>query len=316
MTAFFMLSGYSLYLSSGSRNLQNLKEIRRFYIKRFIGVFPVYYLTAILVIAMTFIADYVGLLKTNETLLQHLVAAPIDALGLQSVFPGSFSFSHHGGTWFISCIAICYLAYPYLQHVVNQMTDKAKIGLIGLLTALLLISPLLQAAMHWSSIYDNPLIRLMEFTIGILLANLNLYSSNRLVKACQTKWTLIMGIIVLFMGVNIAMYLRIGVGFYMLYSWVALPAFIMILIPLGKLPFSRIQNSRSIQYLSAISYVFFMAQFFVWNICRLFFHVTGFDSNFIRISLSMTLCFAIAIGMHELFEKPVTRYLKANLLKG
>ncbi len=313
MTAFFMLSGYSLYLSSGSRKLQTLPEIKNFYLKRFIGVFPVYYLTAFLFITMTFAADYLNLQHTDETALQHLLAAPIDLLGLQSVFSGSFNFSHHGGTWFISCIAICYLFYPYLQQIVNMLSEKSKFALIVSLVFILLLSPILQSVMQWSSIYDNPLIRLMEFTIGILLAGLNQHSNLGIMKILRSKWTLVMGVMILFFGVNIAIYL-IGRHSYMLYSWIALPAFIMILIPLGKLPFTSLKNSRTIQYLSAISYVFFLAQFFVWNICRLVFNATGYDSNLFRVTLSLAVCFAIAIAMHEMFEKPVAKRLKYKLL--
>lgn len=313
MTAFFMLSGYSLYLSSGRKQLQTWQEIKMFYWKRFIGVFPLYYLTAILFIAMTLIADYLELKHSDETLLEHFLNAPIAFFGIQSVFSGSFSFSHYGGTWFISCIAICYLAYPYLQQIVNQISEKTKFLLIGLLAFILFLSPILRWVMHWQSIYDNPMIRMMEFTIGILLANINENSRSKVVKVCQTKWALALGVIILFLGVNAALYVTRSHDF-LLYNWVALPAFILIMIALGKLSFKRFQGNKTLEYLSAISYVIFLAQFFVWDICRATFKLTGLDSNWFRILLSLTLCFTIAIAMHELFEKPISRYLKQRLL--
>lgn len=314
MTAFFMLSGYSLYLSNGKKEFRSLQEIKNFYTKRFIGVFPVYYLTAILFIIMTFAVDYAGFQTTNESALQHLLIVPIDLLGLQSIFTGSFSFSHHGGTWFISCIAICYMIYPYLQSIINQLSEKSKFTLIGLMVLILLISPLLQALLHWESIYDNPLIRAMEFMIGIILANLNQHSTNKILNIFQTRYALFISVIILFVGVSLAWYLGIGKGFYMLYSWIALPTFIVILLSLGKLSFPDIQNSKVILYLSEISYVFFMAQFFVWPICRLVFKTTGFEGNLFKILFSLSVCFIISICMHELFEKPTTKFLKCKLL--
>ena len=42
MTAFFMLSGFSLYISNRQNNLMQLDEMKQFYLKRFMGVMPVY----------------------------------------------------------------------------------------------------------------------------------------------------------------------------------------------------------------------------------------------------------------------------------
>ena len=47
MTAFFMLSGYSLHYVYGDRIWEG-SELQYFYKKRFIGVMPVYYVVAML----------------------------------------------------------------------------------------------------------------------------------------------------------------------------------------------------------------------------------------------------------------------------
>jgi len=304
MTGFFMLSGYSLYLSSHRKDLNNIGEIKNFYIKRFISVFPIYYVTAIVFV----------ILIGKESLIENILLAPISFLGLQSIYSGTFSISHVGGTWFISCITVCYLVYPFMQNVIKQLGYKGNCILIAICAFILLYSPFFQYGFNLPNIYDNPLIRLLEFTIGISIANLNFKYSNKLINFLQSKASLIIGTLGMFMFVNVALYLHIGNGFYMLYDWIVLPAFVMIIMSSGKLNFSKISRNKTILYLSAISYDFFLAQFFLWDISRWIFRNCCIESNLLKITISLALCFAIAICMHEFIEKPVGRWLKLKLL--
>jgi len=56
-----------------------------------------------------------------------------------------FAVTHNGGTWFVSCILICYLAYPFIQEVVKQLPRKAKIVLVVIGSFVLLYSPFIVA---------------------------------------------------------------------------------------------------------------------------------------------------------------------------
>ena len=114
MTGFFMLSGYSLYYIYEEKNLLDIKYIINFYKKRLSGIMPVYYVIAILYII------FLG----RETILQNIIIAPIEILGLQSAFSSLFGYSHNGGTWFISCILLCYVFFPLIQNIVKQMEIK------------------------------------------------------------------------------------------------------------------------------------------------------------------------------------------------
>ena len=42
MTGFFLLSGYAINLSSDSKDMSDIKEIKRFYTKRLISILPLY----------------------------------------------------------------------------------------------------------------------------------------------------------------------------------------------------------------------------------------------------------------------------------
>ena len=110
MTAFFMLSGYSLHLSSSRKDLTKAKEIKQFYIKRLISILPLYYAVALIRVVMDLIIG-------RSSITEVAILFPVELFTTQSTFTTLFPYSHNGGTWFISCLIICYLAYPFLQSL-------------------------------------------------------------------------------------------------------------------------------------------------------------------------------------------------------
>ena len=102
-------------------------NLKIFYLKRVVGIIPLYYALALM---------YVIFLGT-ETLRENLLLFPIEALCLQSTFSSLFGVTHNGGTWFISCIMLAYLIYPFMQTIFRHLNNKIKI--IILLKFLLVI---------------------------------------------------------------------------------------------------------------------------------------------------------------------------------
>lgn len=118
------------------------------------------------------------------------------------------------------------------------------------------------------------------------------------------KIAVVLEMIIMIVGVTIGVKLNVSVSNYMLYSWICLPIFILMLPSLASIDFGRMQNSKVISYLSAISYNFFLAQFFVWNIMRKVVAITGINNNVFNILVSLLVCVLIATIMHEIVEKP------------
>ena len=90
MTGFFLLSGYAINLSSGSKDMSDNKEIKRFYTKRLISILPLYYTWALIVIVTKIVA------KGIPALWEELILFPVETLGIQSVFSTLFPYSHNG----------------------------------------------------------------------------------------------------------------------------------------------------------------------------------------------------------------------------
>lgn len=304
MTGFFLMSGYVLYYIYSNRNLTEIGNIKNFYLKRVIGILPIYY-----VISLVW-----QILYGSETLIQNILLAPIETLTLQSVFATLFPVSHNSGTWFVSCIFICYVVYPYIQLLITQISDKLRIFLMVLFIFILLWAPLVQLYFGLISIYSNPFFRLLEFTIGILLCSLrNLMKKHRITKYLISKMALAIECVILWFGVTLAVKINIPKD-YMLYSWIALPMFILMIISLSEMHFKK-NNYPIINYLCNISYVFFFAKFFTWKTTRFIISEINMNNNIIIVLISLAICLSITILIHELLEKPLTMYLNKKIMK-
>lgn len=164
MTVFFMLSGISLAYNYASKCLISLNEYITFIIKRIINIYPAYIVLYILFVIKCILTHTMKL-----TVIQNFVVLPVELTLFQSVFGNSFETLHNGGTWFISCIFICYLLFPFLCRIVMQMTKKQVVCLSIFIFCILTWAPVVEYYMGYSSIYANPFFRILEFLLGVCL---------------------------------------------------------------------------------------------------------------------------------------------------
>ena len=257
MTAFFMLSGFVLYYTNLEKELLDLSVLKFYYIKRFIGIVPIYW-----VIAVIYTVYSVAI--NGENMLDNLVLIPIETLGLQSVFCSVFSISHNGGTWFVSCLLMCYVIFPFLSNTVKQLKMKGKAILGSVLSGILLYSPLVVGILDLDNIYSNPFFRSLEFLIGILICAtwIEVKEQEWYRKFLAKYWIILIEFVLLVVCVTVAVKLQIPSVSYMMYSWIGLPLYTLMLLGLPGLEFPGLNNLRVLKYAASISYVFFFAQFF------------------------------------------------------
>lgn len=313
MTAFFMLSGFALYHTNSAVKLAEPRSMRKFYTKRFISVVPCYWVVAIAYTAYSVV-------HAGGNLLDSLVLAPIEALGLQSVFCSVFNMSHNGGTWFVSCILLCYAVFPILQLLIKEFAMRYRIILYLVLTAVLLYSPIVVSVLNLDNIYSNPFFRICEFALGAVLCSIwqTIKSLRWYNKYIASYWAVLAETVMLVGGVSVAQLLHIPSVNYMLYSWIGIPCFTLMLLSLCGLKFAPVNGSRFLRYCVDSSYVFFFAQFFTWPICSAIFKPTGGTaevSTLIKVPVAVVVCCLITVTIHEAIEKPVTKKLKLLLLK-
>ena len=301
MTAFFLLSGFTLYMGWNKRDLSSIKNMKSFYVRRLIGILPLYYAVSLLYL----------LFLSIETRFETLLLAPVELLGLQSVL-SMFSVSHNGGTWFISCILICWLLYPFIQEITRQLSLRANLAAIAVMGFVLLYSPLPVGYFRMGEIYTNPFFRLLEFSIGALLCSL-LPDIKRSARAhfLFSPWTFFVEYLLLIAGIKLILYRDITIG--NITCWVALPMFMLQLVTLSGMELSagtRLSRiGKALAYGSELGLAFFLAQFFVWKLTLRVLLYLGADSNLLRICVSFLLCLVIAVLLHELIEKPAKKAL-------
>ena len=301
MTAFFMLSGYVLFLTYKDKSLVQAPALKKFYLKRIFGIFPLY-----LVVAVLFVVTL-----GQESVSQNLVLLPVELLGLQSVFSTLFPVSHNDGTWFISCLLLAYLAFPLMQEIVKQMSTRTKWMALAVCTAILFWSPLVVHTFKTDSIYANPFFRGLEFFIGVLLCSLPIRAG--IAKILATWKVFVAEAVLLIAGISIVVRLNVFVGNYMLYDWIVVPLFAVMILTLAGIKSPRLQGSAVLRYASAASYAFFLAQVFNTQIENWLFPLCGIQNNALQIAVSVALCAVIAIALHELVEKPCAKMLKKKL---
>ncbi len=340
MTAFFMLSGYVLEMTHGEQDICRQGKILDFYKKRFISIIPSYWLVAI--------SYTIYLIIKGQSIGLHITMLPIELIGVQSWFNSLFSFSHNGGTWFISCLLICYFAYPLISMIIHEMKKIGRIIVLLIILYIILAAPLIVNDFQISSIYSNPLFRLLEFMLGILLYRLyKEFSGQRKVvfecrsenhkktaekenkekkyiqnKSIPTKYayiyryiiTIVILMLLLIAGVSVLVKQKIGVNDYMMYNWIAVPIFIiMLLVSTGLKSSSFSQGTvKAITYMSNCGYIFFLVQFFTWPLTRWVLNLAAEEvqSSEIKFIISLTINSVLTVIIYELFDKPVRKVLQ------
>lgn len=295
MTGFFILSGFTLFITWKNKELSDIHAIKIFYKRRFISIYPLYWLAS----------PALGLIYLG---IKGLLLVPVEVLGIQSTFVSLSDYIHNSNTWFISCLVICYLLYPLGQLCVKQFTVKDKWRGIIICGAVLLWAPLIVNAFHTESVYGNPFYRCLEFFIGIILASLYENLNKNKHSFLFTWKCFLIELFILIGGVSLLFYMDIGRYDYMLYNWIALPVFICMIFTLAGVRVNRV--SGLIQYFSAISYCFYLAQSWIWELTKTILTVGGIDGNGMRIGVSLALCLILAVLLHEIFEKPISRFLR------
>ena len=301
MTAFFMLSGFSLYLADEEIEL-NWSGLRKFYIKRITCIMPLYF---------AYCVGYLLLFPERNSLREIVVLLPTEVLGIQSFFSTLFGISHNGGTWFISCILFCYFLYPLLLVLIKGISRQVKIILCFILIFVMIYAPFVVIRFGLHSIYENPLFRCMEFALGIIYC----YEW----KDRQLRFPLLGGLIIIVLEniiLIVSVTLLVNKGFYMndymAYNIICLPILSIMLITYASwnLEIGKVCKNI-ILFLSSITYAIFLATDFSWLIMkRTVLEYT--DATRIKLPAAVIICVVIATAMHLLIEKSAKKILSSR----
>lgn len=163
---FFLLSGFILAYNYKQKLLHNLVTKKEFWIFRFARIYPLHLLTLLLAIPLTIKFMFA------TSWLHGIMKFGLNILLMQSFVPYTdFYFSLNDLSWSLSCEFFFYLMFPFL---INFLSTK-RAGLMTALVSMILIPVgIYFCSETWLHpvFYINPLPRLVDFVIGILLFEL------------------------------------------------------------------------------------------------------------------------------------------------
>lgn len=300
MVCFFVVSGFSIYYNNSNRNLLDAGELRTFYKKRFITLFPIYILVHML--------SYV---LVENTLQQKIYSTPVELLGLQSMYGGLFGISHSGATWFISSLLLGYFIYPLVQELL-KMNRRCIYLVTSVIFFVLVYSEVVMLQIFGVQPgYVNPVFRAMQVAFGAALCMAfteDDKGNNKKAAIMMAANLTITGLLTVF-----ALHYKMGIEYVTTPIYYYLIAFAM-LISIKFKP-RLLTKSKLIKYAGSLTFYFFILQVFLWRLSAKVCGLTGFESNKGKLLVSFVLCVALSIICKELFDKHAQKYLKNKLLK-
>lgn len=300
MVCFFVVSGFSIYYNNSNRNLLDAGELRTFYKKRFITLFPIYILVHML--------SYVLVVNTVQ---QKIYSTPVELLGLQSMYGGLFGISHSGATWFISSLLLGYFIYPLVQELLKMKRSCIYIATSVIFFVLVYSEVVMLQIFGVQPGYVNPVFRAMQVAFGAALCMAfteDDKGNNKKAAIMMVANLIITGLLTVF-----ALHYKMGIEYVTTPIYYYLIAFAM-LISIKFKP-RLLTKSKLIKYAGSLTFYFFILQVFLWRLSAKVCGLTGFESNKGKLLVSFVLCVALSIICKELFDKHAQKYLKNKLLK-
>lgn len=166
MSAFFILSGFLLYYNYEDKEFQNIKDILKFYKHRIARIFPYF----LIVNAFFYLAS------PHQNIGEDILFFPMEITML--FITVDFPYIMNAGTWFISCIFICYLLFPYLLYLIKQISYKCSAFFV-LFIYILLADAAVIGYYAGINLYHNAFLRLFEFISGIVICKIFLWAEEK-----------------------------------------------------------------------------------------------------------------------------------------
>lgn len=178
VTVFFVLSGFVLSVSQLRSPHAELQNWKGFWGTRAARILPSYYLA---VIAMLVIWPLYAITPVRDPSPTQFVGVALASLTLTQTWFQWMTFEGHGQAWSLDTEVIFYLLFPFIARWTARL--RAANLLVGLGVLFLIELGIRQAfelgAVSWLTLYANPLFRLPEFILGVLIGRLFLLGPVR-----------------------------------------------------------------------------------------------------------------------------------------
>ena len=299
---FFVLSGFVLSLNYQQKFIERKTSFKDFTIGWISRIYPLHILTLLLSI----------LIYSKFSILD--IKLFFNAFLLQSFVPiKSIYFSYNAPSWSISNEMFFYLIMPFVISVLYRLRllksykTLILLPIFGLL--LLFAIYFLPEKLYHAFLYINPVIRISDFILGIMLFNF-----AEVLKLKKINWKLIEVLSVVFFLVFYLFHNDIQEVYrYSIYYWIPICG-VILSFSFSTGVFSKILSHRLFILLGEISFGFYMYHYLIIHLYKKWFGTDLLDANYVFIILVIVTTLISYIS-YILFEKPVNIYLKKTLIK-
>lgn len=204
---------------------------------------------------------------------------------------------HNAGTWFISCFVLAYFMFPYLHNLFGMMKRSSRTKVLILMCAMTMYIPIATTVVGANREYPNPLFRLLEFCVGMLLAKFKAEGEKgkkRLLLSCAYLCLYL----VLIVGVSFLYKCNYFRDNWISYNILVVPVFSAIIYFADCIEW----NLRLCQKFSIISYDFFFVQYFTWAIMGNLMESYQVRRSIIVIS-SLTINCVLSVAFHLCWKR-------------
>ncbi len=163
---FFVLSGFLLRRKYNGGGLIREGRLRQYYLCRLKAIFPLYYLFLVI----SFLSGY----RFPNSIKKTLLLIPAELLLTQTWFSdNTFGYFFNDNFWFLSVLLFLYIVFPYLSELQDMLKNEHRRILTAciMLGSVYLFSTCIILDDSFQNYYTNPLLRLPEFSFGMLVAD-------------------------------------------------------------------------------------------------------------------------------------------------
>jgi len=299
---FFILSGFIIAYNYQEKFLLRKISFKNFIIARISRIYPLHILTLFFSIPLVY---YSTSNIAWTTFFSHLL---VNISLIQSFIPLSeFYFSFNGVSWSISNELFFYLCFPLLTFFISKLIKVKFLFYLCILVILLLLPVLMfytPNEIQPQIFYINPILRVLDFSIGILLFNLYCFIKYKKFKFSSNFFEplSVLSLILFFvLYPEIPQVLR-----WSIYYWFPM-SFIILVFSFQKGILSRFLSHSIFVFLGEISFGFYMIHQLVIKFSFQFF---TFTNPYIHIIILFSFSLLLSYISYKFFETPMNRYLK------
>ncbi|WP_395091736.1 acyltransferase family protein [Vaginella massiliensis] len=294
---FFILSGFVLALNYQNKiNKPHEFSLKNFYINRVARIYPLHLLTFALMIPYVIFQD-----------LWNPLAALLNLFLLQAYVPiQEIYFSINNPSWSISTEFFFYILFPFLVMMLYRYKFTRYIPLAAI-PVIIFSAPYVDIDFEKGIYYINPLVRSLDFLLGIILYNEYRRFSYALKNVNFTVGSLIEACAFLVLLLFFIFHQDVNRVFrYGIYYWLPM-SLIIVTFSIEKGFISRILNHRWLIYLGEISFGFYMIHMVVIKYGNLWLVNVN---DFVKIGIYFLVSLFLSFITFEYFEKPINRWIK------